>query len=158
VDVSKDFITSASSQEGAFVTSTTTAAPFSASASPSPVTVLTPELGEAAIASCPRLAQLGHEFTSLASTEAFLPSAVDSGVSKALCFVSPIYGYQNSSCLVLALLLADLNRLFRLLWFWNRLLIHLRSGFCAPFGFGYRRGGFVVKHRWFPFVDWPFAG
>jgi hypothetical protein len=28
-----------------------------------------------------------------------------------------LYGYQNSSCLVLALLLGDLNRLFRLLWF-----------------------------------------
>ena len=78
-------------------------------------------------------------------------------VPEALCFASPIYGYQNSSCLVLALLLGDLNRLFRLLWFWNRLLIHLRSGFCARFGFGYLRGGFVVKHRWFPFVDWPFA-
>jgi len=78
-------------------------------------------------------------------------------VPEALCFASPIYGYQNSSCLVLALLLGDLNRLFRLLWFWNRLLIHLRSGFCARFGFGYRRGGFVVKHRWFPFVDWPFV-
>src|SRR5499425_2694995 len=53
VDVSKNFITAASSQEGEFVTSTTTKAPFSASVSPSPVTVLTPELGDAATASCP---------------------------------------------------------------------------------------------------------
>ena len=65
MDVSKNFITSASSQEGAFVTSTTTAAPFSASAMPSPVTELTPEL---------------------ASTEAFLPSAV--GTLKLLIRVS----------------------------------------------------------------------
>src|ERR1700739_4802325 len=53
VDVSKKFITAASSHEGAFDTSTTTDAPFSALASPSPVTVLTPELGDAAISSCP---------------------------------------------------------------------------------------------------------
>src|SRR5882724_195629 len=53
VDVSKNFSTAASSHEGEFVTSTTTDAPFSASASPSPVTLLTPELGDAATASCP---------------------------------------------------------------------------------------------------------
>src|SRR5260370_13069025 len=53
VDVSKNVITAASSQEGEFVTSTTTDAPFSASASPSPVRELTPELGDAATASCP---------------------------------------------------------------------------------------------------------
>jgi len=66
-----------------------------------------------------------------------------------LCLVR--LGYQNSSCLLLALFLGNLNRLFRLLWFWNRLLIHLRSWFCARDGCGYGRGGFVVKHRWFPF-------
>jgi len=78
---------------------------------------------------------------------------------KPFAFPAPIYGYQNSSgCLGLALILGDFNRLFRLLWFWNRLLIHLRSWFCARDGLGYRRGGFVVKHyRWFPFVDWPCA-
>jgi hypothetical protein len=53
VDVSKNVITAASSQEGEFDTSTATEAPFSASASPSPVSVLTPDLGEAATASCP---------------------------------------------------------------------------------------------------------
>src|SRR5690242_909302 len=53
VDVSKNFITAASSHDGAFDTSTTTAAPFSASASPSPVRVLTPVAGDAAMASCP---------------------------------------------------------------------------------------------------------
>src|SRR6266852_1869995 len=53
VDVSKNASTAASSQEGEFVTSTTTDAPFSASASPSPVMELTPDLGDAAIASCP---------------------------------------------------------------------------------------------------------
>jgi hypothetical protein len=42
-----------SSHEGELDTSTTTDAPFSASASPSPVGELTPELGEAATASCP---------------------------------------------------------------------------------------------------------
>src|SRR5437870_3686182 len=53
VDVSKNFSTAASSQEGEFDTSTTTEAPFSTSANPSPVTLLTPELGDAAIAWCP---------------------------------------------------------------------------------------------------------
>src|SRR5205814_8168868 len=53
VDVSKNFSTAASSQEGEFDTSTTTEAPFSTSASPSPVRVLTPVLGDAATASCP---------------------------------------------------------------------------------------------------------
>src|SRR6266852_2766430 len=53
VDVSKNVITAASSQEGEFVTSTTTDAPFSASASPSPVMELRPDLGDAATASCP---------------------------------------------------------------------------------------------------------
>src|SRR5262249_48373056 len=53
VDVSKKFITAASSHEGEFDTSTTTEAPFSTSASPSPVSVLTPEFGDAAIASYP---------------------------------------------------------------------------------------------------------
>src|SRR5437762_8667476 len=53
VDVSKNFSTAASSQEGEFDTSTTTEAPFSTSASPSPVKVLTPVLGAAATASCP---------------------------------------------------------------------------------------------------------
>ena len=67
--------------------------------------------------------------------------------------------YQNSSCLTLALLLRGLNRLFRLLWFWSRLLSHLRSWlwFCARDRFGCSSGGFgfVVEHRWFPFIDWP---
>src|SRR5215469_4703733 len=75
-------------------------------------------------------------------------------VPEALSFASPIYSYQNSTRLGLALLLGlhlglhlgDLNRLFRLLWFWNRLLSHLRSWFCARDGFGYRRGIIVVKH------------
>src|SRR5260370_29645536 len=53
VDVSKNFSTAASSQEGELDTSTTTDAPFSTSASPSPVRVLTPEFGDAATASCP---------------------------------------------------------------------------------------------------------
>src|ERR1700751_2032920 len=53
VDVSKNFSTAESSQDGEFDTSTTTEAPFSTSASPSPVTVLTPDLGAAATASCP---------------------------------------------------------------------------------------------------------
>src|ERR1700758_2165615 len=53
VDVSKNFSTAESSQDGEFDTSTTTEAPFSTSASPSPVRVLTPVLGAAATASCP---------------------------------------------------------------------------------------------------------
>src|ERR1700747_2339623 len=53
VDVSKNFSPPESSQDGEFYTSTTTEPPFSTSASPSPVTVLTPVLGAAATASCP---------------------------------------------------------------------------------------------------------
>src|SRR5499425_3694253 len=53
VEVSKKFSTAESSQDGEFDTSTTTDAPFRTSASPSAVSVLTPELGDAAIASCP---------------------------------------------------------------------------------------------------------
>src|SRR5215472_2287507 len=52
VDVSKNSITAASSHDGAFDTSTTTDAPFIASANPSPVTEFTPNLGEASTASC----------------------------------------------------------------------------------------------------------
>src|SRR5262249_31028147 len=54
VDVSKNSRTALSSNEGEFVTSTTTSAPASASESPSPVRVLTPEEGEADMASWPR--------------------------------------------------------------------------------------------------------
>src|SRR6185503_18110950 len=53
VDVLKNFITAASSKEGEFDTSTTTAAPLIAGAKPSPVRALTPDLGDAATASCP---------------------------------------------------------------------------------------------------------
>src|SRR5215472_54234 len=62
VDVSKNFSTAASSHEGEFVTSTTTEAPFSASASPSPVMLLTPVLGAAATASCRRSRNLLTSF------------------------------------------------------------------------------------------------
>src|SRR5215468_568453 len=54
VEVSKNAITAASSHDGEFVTSTTTLAPASAWASPSPVRLLTPEEGEADTASWPR--------------------------------------------------------------------------------------------------------
>jgi hypothetical protein len=47
VDVSKKFNTAASSKDGEFDTSTTTAALSRASAKPSPVSVLTPECGDA---------------------------------------------------------------------------------------------------------------
>src|SRR5262245_33417081 len=53
VDVLKNSITGASANDGEFDTSTTTAAPLRTSASPSPVSVLTPEEGEAATASWP---------------------------------------------------------------------------------------------------------
>src|SRR5260370_39846935 len=54
VDFSKNSRTALSSKEGEFVTSMTTSAPASASASPSPVRVLTPEEGEADTVSWPR--------------------------------------------------------------------------------------------------------
>src|SRR3954453_1568855 len=47
VEALKNSITAASSQDGEFDTSTTTWAPLSASANPSPVRELTPEEGEA---------------------------------------------------------------------------------------------------------------
>src|SRR6185369_6033879 len=53
VEVLKNFITAASSKEGEFVTSTTTEAPFKASARPSPVTTSTPERRDAATTSWP---------------------------------------------------------------------------------------------------------
>src|SRR6266850_3676161 len=46
-------MTATSSKDGELETSTTTWAPLSTSANPSPVSVLTPELGDAATASCP---------------------------------------------------------------------------------------------------------
>src|SRR6185503_2758705 len=46
-------MTATSSKDGEFETSTTTWAPLSTSANPSPVSVLTPVLGAAATASCP---------------------------------------------------------------------------------------------------------
>src|SRR5690349_20051178 len=53
IHVSKNFITALSSQEGEFDTSTATDAPFNAAASPSPLSVLTPDFGDAASASWP---------------------------------------------------------------------------------------------------------
>ena len=50
VDVSKNFSTAASSKDGEFDTSTTTSASFKAAARPSPVSVLTPESGDAGTA------------------------------------------------------------------------------------------------------------
>src|SRR4030095_729137 len=47
-------MTATSSKDGEFETSTTTWAPLSTWPNPSPVSVLTPELGDAATASCPR--------------------------------------------------------------------------------------------------------
>jgi hypothetical protein len=53
-DVSKNSITALSSNEGELARSITTCAPAMASLSPSPVMVLTPVLGEAAMTSWPR--------------------------------------------------------------------------------------------------------
>src|SRR5947209_12757625 len=55
-------MTALSSQEGAFETSTTTDAPVSTRASPWPVSVLTPEVGDAATASWPCSRSLGTTF------------------------------------------------------------------------------------------------
>src|SRR5262245_15479989 len=62
VDFSKNSSTSASPQDGAFDTSTTTAAPASAPASPSPVRALTPEEGDAGTASWPCWRRIGTSF------------------------------------------------------------------------------------------------
>ncbi len=53
--VSKNASTALSSNEGEFARSSTTCAPASTSARPSPVMVLTPEFGDAATTSCPFL-------------------------------------------------------------------------------------------------------
>src|SRR3954447_6022128 len=62
VEVPKNSITAASSQDGEFDTSTTTSAPARAPASPSPVRALTPEEGEAETASWPRWLRMGTSF------------------------------------------------------------------------------------------------
>ena len=61
VAVLKNSSTAASSNEGELETSMTTSAPSSTSASPSPVSVLTPVLGDAAIGLVPVLAELAHD-------------------------------------------------------------------------------------------------
>src|SRR5262249_11849329 len=55
-------MTATSSNDGEFETSTTTCAPLSTSANPSPVSVLTPVLGAAATASCPSALSLVTSF------------------------------------------------------------------------------------------------
>src|SRR5262245_58009586 len=62
VDVSKNSSTAASAHDGEFDTSTTTWVPWSASASPSPVRVLTPDEGDAETASWPRSRNRGINF------------------------------------------------------------------------------------------------
>src|SRR5215813_7638661 len=62
LEVSKNSSTALSSHDGAFVTSTTTSAPASALANPSPVMVLTPDEGEADTASWPRPRRIGMSF------------------------------------------------------------------------------------------------
>ena len=61
VEVSKNWSTAASSNDGEFDTSTITAAPCRASARPSPVSVLTPESGDAGRASWPCSREHGDE-------------------------------------------------------------------------------------------------
>src|SRR6516162_6808796 len=79
VEVSKNAITAASSHDGEFVTSTTTFAPASAWASPSPVRLLTPEEGEADTASWPR--SRGMSFLPMSPlppiTTIFMPGLLD---------------------------------------------------------------------------------
>lgn len=58
MDVSKNSSTALSSNDGEFDTSTTTSAPVSTSATPSPVSVFTPVFGEAGTASWPWPARL----------------------------------------------------------------------------------------------------
>src|SRR6516164_7704057 len=81
VDVSKNSRTALSSNEGEFVTSTTTAAPASAPDSPSPVRVLTPEEGEADRASCPVPRSRGISFLPMSPlppiTTIFMPGLLE---------------------------------------------------------------------------------
>src|SRR5262245_57938256 len=81
VDFSKNSRTALSSNEGEFVTSTTTSAPASASASLSPVRVLTPEEGEADTASWPR--SRGISFLPISPlppiTTIFMPGLLECG-------------------------------------------------------------------------------
>src|SRR5262249_11791563 len=81
VDVSKNSRTALSSNEGEFVTSTTTSAPASAPDSPSPVRVLTPEEGEADAASCPPPRSRGISFLPLRPlppiTTIFMPGLLE---------------------------------------------------------------------------------
>src|SRR5262245_9694905 len=81
VDVSKNSRTALSSNEGEFVTSTTTSAPASAPDSPSPVRVLTPEEGEADTASCPAPPSRGISFLPMSPlppiTTIFMPGLLE---------------------------------------------------------------------------------
>src|SRR5215467_12844028 len=86
VDVSKNSRTALSSNEGEFVTSTTTSAPASAPASPSPVRVLTPEEGEADTASYPAPRSRGISFLPMSPlppiTTIFMPGLLECRASK----------------------------------------------------------------------------
>src|SRR5215831_6754581 len=81
VDVSKNSRTALSSNEGEFVTSTTTSAPASTPDSPSPVRVLTPEEGEADTASCPAPRSRGISFLPMSPlppiTTIFMPGLLE---------------------------------------------------------------------------------
>src|SRR6516164_5940991 len=86
VDVSKNSRTALSSNEGEFVTSTTTSAPVSAPDSPSPVRELTPEEGEADTASWPRSRSRGISFLPMRPlppiTTIFMPGLLECGPSR----------------------------------------------------------------------------
>src|SRR5215470_2612711 len=81
VDFWKNAITASSANDGEFVTSTTTSAPASAPASPSPVRVLTPEECEADTASYPAPRSRGISFLPMSPlppiTTIFMPGLLE---------------------------------------------------------------------------------
>src|SRR5262249_26306508 len=95
VDVSKNSRTALSSNEGEFVTSTTTSAPASAPDSPSPVRVLTPEEGEADTASCPAPRSRGISFLPMSPlppiTTIFMPNLLGCRPQVAGCWKGEPY-------------------------------------------------------------------
>src|SRR5215471_20264983 len=98
VDVSKNVSTAASSQEGEFVTSTTTEVPLSASESPSPVMLLTPVVGAAATTSCPSSRRILTSFDPMSpvpptTTIFMILLSFDRDPSRSLCAARTAHGF-----------------------------------------------------------------
>src|SRR5690348_2275996 len=78
----------------------TTAAPFNASASPSPVIVLTPVLGAAEIASWPRAFSFSTTFEPISPVPPITTIFISSSLVRYFSFAQSLYRYQHGSAFV----------------------------------------------------------